>query len=89
MTRLHLRYDRDHFPEDLALQETGDRDNYQARYVLQQPFTGKMTCNAAARYKASLPPRAAREARTLVELTDWPLSDVRQKMEASGQALPR
>ncbi len=89
VTRLHLRYDRDHFPEDLALQETGDRENYQARYVLQQPFSGLMKCEAGERYRASLPERATREARTLVELTNWSFADVRQKMTASGQTLPQ
>src|SRR2546421_369618 len=27
ITRLHLRYDQEHFPEDLAFKETGDRSN--------------------------------------------------------------
>src|SRR5205823_1025414 len=30
LTRLHVRYDRAHFPEDLVFQETGDRQNFQA-----------------------------------------------------------
>ncbi len=89
VTRLHLRYDRDHFPEDLALQETGDRENYQARYVMRVPFRGEATCEAGRRYRASLPERAQKQARTLLELTSWKLADVRQKMEASGQPLPR
>ena len=89
MTRLHLRYDRDHFPEDLALQETGDRENFQARYVLRQPFRGNTACEAGQRYVASLPARAESQARTVLELTDWSMADVRQKMAASGQALPR
>ena len=89
VTRLHLRYDRDHFPEDLALQETGDRENFQARYVLRQPFRGNTACEAGRRYVASLPARAESQARTVLELTDWSMADVRQKMAASGQALPR
>src|SRR6267142_6943867 len=31
LTRLHLRYDAAHFPEDLLLHETGDRVSWQAR----------------------------------------------------------
>ena len=88
VTRLHLRYDRAHFPEDLALQETGDRENFQARYVLRQPFRGNTACEAGERYRASLPARSERQARTLLELTDWSMGDVRQKMEASGQNWP-
>lgn len=87
VTRLHLRYDRDHFPEDLVLQETGDRESYQARYVLRQPFKGNTACEAGQRYVASLPARAERQARTVLELTDWSYDNVRQKMEESGQAL--
>ena len=88
VTRLHLRYDRDHFPEDLALQETADQDTYQARYVLQQPWKGAAACEAGQRYVKSLPLRAAREAVNAVELTDWSYSDVKQRMVAAGQPLP-
>ena len=35
LTRLHVRYDNAHFPEDLVFQETGDRTNFQGRYVLR------------------------------------------------------
>ena len=35
VTRLHVRYDRENFPEDLVFQETGDRQNFQGRYVIR------------------------------------------------------
>jgi len=38
VTRLHLRYDAEHFPDDLRFQETADRSNFQGRYVLRQPW---------------------------------------------------
>src|SRR5262245_52427367 len=38
VTRLHVRYDGKTFPEDLALMETGDRGNFQGRYVLRHPW---------------------------------------------------
>ena len=31
LTRLHVRYDNAHFPEDLVFQETADRSNFQGR----------------------------------------------------------
>jgi hypothetical protein len=40
-----------HFPEDLVFQETGDRESFQGRYVLRQPFTGNATCSAADAYQ--------------------------------------
>ncbi|HKO01429.1 MAG TPA: DUF2330 domain-containing protein, partial [Thermoanaerobaculia bacterium] len=57
LTRLHVRYDREHFPEDLVFQETGDRTNFQGRYVLRHPWTGEAKCEAGQRYLESLPKR--------------------------------
>lgn len=36
-TRLHVRYDRKHFPQDLAFMETKNKQNFQCRYVLNHP----------------------------------------------------
>ena len=41
MTRLHVRYDAAHFPEDLVFQETADRTNFQGRYVLRHEWKGQ------------------------------------------------
>lgn len=35
VTRLHVRYDAEHFPADLVFQQTGDRQNFQGRYVIR------------------------------------------------------
>ena len=43
LTRLHVRYDAEHVPEDLVFQQTSDRGNFQARYVLQHAFTAAWT----------------------------------------------
>jgi len=80
LTRLHLRYDAPHFPEDLAFQETGDRDNFQGRYVLRHAWKGGATCEAAAPYRRELRQRWDREARNLAELTGWNLDEVRRRM---------
>jgi hypothetical protein len=80
LTRLHVRYDRDHFPEDLVFQETGDRQNFQARYVLHHPWTGSSDCDAARNYRKSLRERQEREATNLARLTGWNVNDVRKKM---------
>jgi hypothetical protein len=80
LTRLHVRYDDEHFPEDLMFQETGDQENFQARYVLRHAFEGSSTCPEANQYRASLAPRHQTEARTLAELTGWALSTIQRKM---------
>jgi hypothetical protein len=41
VTRLHVRYDAEHFPDDLRFQKTGDRSNFQGRYVMRHPWKGK------------------------------------------------
>jgi hypothetical protein len=85
VTRLHVRYDAQSFPEDLVLTETRDRQNFQGRYVLNHPFRGPTSCEAGARYRAELPKRFEQEAQNLVNLTGWPLADVLAEMEATGQ----
>jgi hypothetical protein len=88
LTRLHVRYDDAHFPEDLVFQETADRTNFQGRYVLHHPFTGKATCSAAHTYRASLRERREKEAQNLAWLTGWDVGKIRGRMniKASGPA---
>jgi hypothetical protein len=86
LTRLHLRYDAPHFPEDLVFQETGDRDNFQGRYVLRHAWKGGAVCDAAAEYRRELRRRWDREARNLAELTGWNLDDVRRRMNLNTGA---
>jgi len=80
LTRLHVRYDNGHFPEDLVFQETGDRSNFQGRYVLRHPWTGADGCSAASAYRQDLRQRRAREAEQLAHLTGWNIADIRKKM---------
>jgi len=87
VTRLHLRYDRTHFPEDLMFQETGDRQNYQGRYVIRHPWQGPTTCDATA-YKTAVRERQEREARTLANLTGWDIDDIRNRIAFIGGAPP-
>jgi hypothetical protein len=80
VTRLHVRYDAVHFPEDLVFQETADRTNFQGRYVLRHPWKGEETCEEAKQYRAELRNRAEREAKALASLTGWSIADIRRKM---------
>jgi hypothetical protein len=85
LTRLHVRYDAEHFPEDLIFQETTDRSNFQGRYVLRHPFTGPAACAEGDAYRRSLGARFQTEASTLSQLTGWDIASIREKMRASGQ----
>ncbi len=84
LTRLHVRYDRAHFPEDLVLQETADRENWQARYVVHHPYAGTEDCPAMAAYRHQVRERREKEATNLADLTGWRLDDVRTKMNVSA-----
>jgi hypothetical protein len=80
LTRLHVRYTRDKFPEDLMFQQTNNTEFFQGRYILQHPFTGTATCREAQDYRRSLPRRFEQEAQTLARLTGWNLNDIRQRL---------
>lgn len=88
VTRLHVRYDAASFPEDLKFQETGNRDNFQGRYVMRNPFKGDLNCEAGADYARDLQNRFEKEATQLATLTGWDAADIREKMRASGQVPP-
>ncbi len=87
LTRLHVRYDGAHFPEDLVFQETADRSNFQGRYVLRHAWTGTDTCEAATLYRQELLQRREREAQTLASLTGWDINVIRRTMNG-GNAVP-
>ena len=84
LTRLHVRYDAAHFPEDLMFQETSDRGNFQARYILRHPWTGTEDCTAAATYRQQLRERYEQEAQTLAALTGWNISEIRTTMNLTS-----
>ncbi len=80
LTRLHLRYTAETFPEDLVFQETQDTENYQARYVMQHPWSGSANaCPAAKNYFVRLRQRKIKEAETLADLTGWNLDSILKK----------
>ncbi len=84
VTRLHVRYDREHFPEDLVFQETGDRTNFQGRYILRHPWTGQSDCEAAREYRRMLAKRQRDEARNLASLTGWDFEQIARKMDLAA-----
>ena len=63
-----------------VFQETGDRENFQARYVLRNTFKGKIRCGEYE-YWQSVHDRQLKEAKNLAELTGWNVDDIRKKMK--------
>ncbi|MFQ5580027.1 MAG: DUF2330 domain-containing protein [Nitrospiria bacterium] len=80
LTRLHVRYDAAHFPEDLRFQETGNQQNFQARYILRHPWDGDANCASAASYRKNLSERQEKEAQHLANLTGWDIETIREKI---------
>ena len=88
VTRLHVRYDREHFPEDLRFQETGDRQNYQGRYVIRHPWKGATSCDVS-QYEAGVRKRQEREAQQLANLTGWDIDTIRGRISFAGGEPPK
>ncbi|MDX1506925.1 MAG: DUF2330 domain-containing protein [Woeseiaceae bacterium] len=87
VTRLHVRYDQKTFPEDLVFHETGDRQNFQGRYVVHNPFEGAASCDLGP-YQAQLRERREREAQQLANLTGWDIDDIRARIPLLANSKP-
>ena len=75
-TRLHVRYNRQAFPQDLFFQETANTGSFQARYIITHPATGDLSCEAGKKYLNDLKTRREDELKMLTYLTgkgyaDW------------------
>jgi len=88
LSRLHVRYDAAHFPEDLVFQETADRENFQGRYILRHPWTGTDRCDAATAYRRELPRKMDAQAVNLARLTGWDVNKIRGRMNLRQAAGP-
>ena len=76
VTRLHIRYSKDTFFEDLKFTVTDNRENFQGRYVMNHPFDGEITCEDGKQYVAETRKRIQEEAEVLRELTGWKASNI-------------
>lgn len=71
-TRLHVRYTRDKFPQDLQFIETPNKEHFQGRYILTHPAPSAFDCEAGQSYLHDLQNLRKREVDELVALTGWP-----------------
>lgn len=89
VTRLHVRYKKNTFKEDLMFQETSDTKNFQTRYALRHPWKGNPDqCPRAKQYLNQLPQRQDKEAQNLARLTGWSIHEIRKKMKLSNKPEP-
>lgn len=80
VTRLHVRYDAQHFPEDLTFKFTQDSSNFQGRYIIRHPWTGTVSCPAGQEYLKQLTKQQETRAQTLASLTGWDIQQIRTHM---------
>ena len=78
ITRLHIRYTRDKFPQDLRFQSTANRQLFQGRYVIRHPYRGEISCKTD--YPQQTKQRQENTAQNLARLTGWELEDIRSKV---------
>lgn len=72
ITRLHVRYNRENFPQDLQFQITNNNERFQGRYIIHHPATcSDMKCEAGIKYIKTLNTRRFKEVNNLVDLTGW------------------
>ncbi|MDB5205798.1 MAG: hypothetical protein JWR72_873, partial [Flavisolibacter sp.] len=97
-TRLHVRYNRKSFPQDLVFQTTPNTDNFQSRYIVTHPATGDLSCPAGKEYVKGLKERRSNEMEMLNYLTgkgynDWDMNaadgEVYAPSEASYQSVAK
>ncbi|MCP5074318.1 MAG: DUF2330 domain-containing protein [Rhodobacteraceae bacterium] len=86
VTRLHLRYDKNSFRQDLKLKHTKDRSNFQGRYVMNHPFRGNVSCEAGKEYVKNIRIRLREEAVELNRLTGWAPRDIEKRIRRSVPA---
>ncbi len=71
VTRLHVRYNRQNYPQDLLFTQTPNKERFQCRYVIQHPAGKDLTCDAAQGYYKGVVKRRKQELQELAKLTGW------------------
>jgi hypothetical protein len=79
ITRLHIRYNRHNFSEDLRFQATANNQFFQGRYVINHPFRETTSCQT--NYLQEVKSRQEQEAQNLAKLTGWNIEEIRQKID--------
>jgi hypothetical protein len=88
-TRLHVRYDRAHFPQDLDFQETPNQENFQGRYIIHNAVKEKMDCKEAEGYIKTVKYRRQDELKELELLTGWSPANYKKYTEEINYTLSK
>ncbi|MGB4844856.1 MAG: DUF2330 domain-containing protein, partial [Ferruginibacter sp.] len=83
-TRLHFRYNRKSFPQDLTFQVTPNTENYQARYIITHPASVDFNCAAGKKYLLDLKQRRKKELMELTYLTGTNINNWQEEAMAKN-----
>lgn len=83
VTRLHTQYTRGQLLRDPVFRVTANRENFQGRYIMTQPFVGDVTCEAGQEYVEEVRTRLRREAVDLAEITGWTARGIEHRIRES------
>ncbi len=84
-TRLHFRYNRKSFAQDLMFQVTPNKQNYQARYIITHPATGDLNCASGKKYLQDLKQRRKKELMELASLTGTNINNWQDEATAKNE----
>ncbi len=88
-TRLHVRYNRQDYPQDLRFQETPNKERFQGRYIMRHAATGDLRCAKGQEYIEGLVERRGNELKELAALTGWDTKDYEYYLDNYIQKIPR
>lgn len=83
VTRFHAQYTKNQMRKDFEFKVTSNRDNFQGRYVMNQPFTGDVNCPAGKKYVQRKRLQLRQEAVRLAEITGWSPRKIEARIKAS------
>ena len=83
-TRLHFRYNRKSFAQDLMFQVTPNTAIFQARYIITHPASGDFNCTAGRKYLQDLRQRRKKELSELTALTGTDINTWQQDASAKN-----
>ena len=86
VTRYHAQYTKSQMPKDIEFRVTKNRQNFQGRYIMNQPFEGQITCEAGQQYVRDKKAAMRKEEARLRKLTGWSEAFV---TKAVLQSVPR
>jgi len=89
ITRLHVKYDRENFPQDLFFQSTPNKEHFQGRYIMNHPVQGHLDCDQASSYYQMVLDRRENELDELAYLTGWDIDEYDYYVDTYAKKLER